>query len=116
MGLYFTVTFLINPDQLSLLVAGAHYLHSGFSPPRVTAPFSSGCGLFGPAFSNLDRPDAVIGATDIAVRQFLPADILAFTVTKPMFEQLCALDENSFLNGPFWTQVRKKRGIDSIDS
>lgn len=111
-----TVTFLINPDQLSLLVTGAHYRHSGFSPPQVTAPFASGCGLFGPAFADLDRPGAVIGATDIAVRQFLPSDILAFTVTRPTFEQLCALDEKSFLNGPFWTQVRKKRGLDSSPS
>jgi hypothetical protein len=35
--------------------------------------------------------------------------ILAFTVTKPMFEQLCALDERSFLFKPFLKNLRKAR-------
>jgi hypothetical protein len=36
-------------------------------------------------FGALDIPQAVTGATDIAMRQYLPPDILAFTVTKAMF-------------------------------
>jgi hypothetical protein len=99
----------INPDQLSLFVTGAHYHQGSPNPPRVTAPFAAGCGLLGPLFDDLKRPQAMIGATDIAMRKFLPPDILAFTVTKSMYEKLCALDETSFLDKPFWKDLKKAR-------
>ena len=57
----------------------------------------------------MNIPQAVLGATDIAMRHHLPPDILALTVTKPMFEQLCALDERSFLYKPFWARLQKAR-------
>lgn len=104
-----TITFLINPDQLSLLVTGAYYNQGPNEPARVKVPFASGCGLMGPFFEDLEKPQAIIGATDIAMRKYLPPDIIAFTVTKPMYEELCALDEKSFLNKPFWKDVVKKR-------
>jgi hypothetical protein len=106
-----TVTFFVNPDQLSLFVTGAYYRAGPSDPPVVTAPFASGCGLMAALFGDLDRPRAIIGATDIAMRRFLPPEILAFTVTKPMYEQLCALDEHSFLGKPFWQEVKKARGM-----
>jgi hypothetical protein len=34
---------------------------------------------------------------------------LAFTVTLPMFEQLCRLDEKSFLYKPFLRNLQKAR-------
>jgi len=105
-----TVTFFINPDQLSLFVVGAYYNQEVSHPPLVTAPFSAGCGLLAPVFDDLKIPRAVIGSTDIAMRKFLPPDIIAFTVTKPMYQQLCELDENSFLEKPFWHDLKKARG------
>ena len=105
-----TVTFFINPDQLSLFIVGAYYRQWLSSPPLVTAPFAAGCGLLAPLFDDLESPKAIIGATDIAMRQFLPPDIMAFTVTKPMYQQLCALDETSFLDKPFWQDLKKARG------
>ncbi len=104
-----TVTFFINPDQLSLFVTGALYHQGSNHPPRVTAPFASGCGLLAPVFRDLDEPEAVIGATDIAMRKYLPPDLLAFTVNVPMYQQLCSLDENSFLNKPFWAELLQSR-------
>lgn len=104
-----TVSFFVTPDQLSLFVTGAYYCQGPPRPPLVTAPFASGCGLLAPLFEDLDRPQAIIGATDIAMRKYLPPDILVFTVTKPMFERLCALDDSSFLNRPFWQDVVKAR-------
>jgi hypothetical protein len=119
-----TVTFFVNPDQLTLLLTGAHYRHAPGDPssgdrpsgdrpsvgqPPVIAPFASGCGQLVALFDDLDAPQAMIGATDIAMRKFLPPDILAFTVTRPMFEQLCSLDENSFLYKPFWQGLREAR-------
>ncbi|MBN1355469.1 DUF169 domain-containing protein [bacterium] len=108
-----TVTFYINPDQLGMFMLGAYYHHAPGDPDPVSAPFGSGCMQVVPGTEKADYPRAVVGATDIAMRQFLPPDILAFTVNKPMFKQLCDLDERSFLYKPFWktlTKARKSHG------
>jgi hypothetical protein len=106
-----SITFYVNPDQLSALMLGAQYNSSPGDPLPVVAPFGSGCMELVSLFEDLRIPQAIIGATDIAMRQFLPPHILAFTVTTPMFEQLCELDEKSFLYKPFWKNLRKARGI-----
>jgi hypothetical protein len=104
-----TVTFYVNPDQLSVLMLGAQYHCAPSDPVPVIAPFGSGCSQLVTLFADVSVPQAIVGATDIAMRQHLPPDVLALTVTKPMFEQLCALDENSFLYKPFWRNLRKAR-------
>jgi hypothetical protein len=88
---------------------GAQYDSAPEDPPPVIAPFGSGCRELIP-FRDFDMPQASIGATDIAMRQHLPPDILAFTVTTPMFSRLCELDERSFLYKPFLQRLRKARG------
>jgi hypothetical protein len=103
-----TITFLVNPDQLSALMTGAQYHSAPEDPPPVIAPFASGCGEL-ISFKDLDIPQASIGATDIAMRHHLPPDILAFTVTKPMFIRLCRLDERSFIYKPFLQRLKKSR-------
>jgi len=90
---------------------GAQYNSAPGDPPAVIAPFGSGCMELVPLFEDLNIPQAMIGATDIAMRQSLPPDILAFTVTKPLFKQLCELDKGSFLYKPFWKNLRKARGL-----
>ena len=107
-----TVTFFVNPDQLSLLLLGTEYNNASInSHPAITA-FGSGCGQLAALFGDFDPdiPKAVIGATDIAMREHLPPDILALTVNKPMYRQLCELDENSFLYKSFWKRLTKTRG------
>jgi len=104
-----TITFLVNPDQLSALMIGAQYHSAPGDPPPVIAPFGSGCSQLQP-FRDLTIAQASIGATDIAMRRHLPPDILTLTVTKPMFKQLCALDERSFLSKPFLQRLRQARG------
>jgi hypothetical protein len=106
-----SITFYVNPDQLSVLMLGANYNNAPDDPPAVIAPFGSGCGLMLALFDDLSIPQAMIGATDIAMRQHLSPDMLAFTVTKPMFEQLCQLDDRSFLYKPFWKNLRKARSL-----
>ena len=106
-----TITFYVNPDQLSALILGAHYNNALGDPTAIIVPFGSGCMELLPLFEDLNIPQAMIGATDIAMRQHLPPNILAFTVTKPMFQQLCELDEHSFLYKPFWNNLRKARGF-----
>jgi hypothetical protein len=104
-----SVTFYVNPDQYSILTLGAQYHSAPDDPSPVLTPFGSGCGQLVSLFDDLRIPQAVTGATDIAMRQHLPPDILAFTVTRPLFEQLCALDERSFLHKPFWRRLMKAR-------
>jgi hypothetical protein len=106
-----TVTFFVNPDQLSLLLLGTEYKNASADVHPAFTAFGSGCGQLAALFEGLDPhvPRAIIGATDIAMRQHLPPDILALTVNKPMYRQLCELDENSFLHKPFWQRLRKAR-------
>jgi hypothetical protein len=104
-----TVTFLVNPDQLSALAIGAQYRGAPGDPPPVIAPFGSGCSQLVP-FEDLTRPQASIGSTDIAMRRHLPAEIMDFTVTRSMFLQLCELDERSFLYKPFLERLKQARG------
>jgi hypothetical protein len=108
-GFLKTVTFFVNPDQLSVLMLGAQYHNAPGDPPPVLAPFGSGCMQLVSLFEDLAIPQAIVGATDVAMRQYLPPDILAFTVTKPMFDQLCQLDKRSFLYKPFWSNLQEAR-------
>lgn len=105
-----TITFLVNPDQLSALTIGAQYDSAPDDPSPVIAPFGSGCSQFQP-FMDLTISQASMGATDISMRQHIPPDILTLTVTRPMFKRLCALDERSFLYKPFLQRLRTARGL-----
>jgi hypothetical protein len=87
---------------------GAQYFHHPGDPDPVSAPFGSGC-MQALTHFNTDRPQAIIGATDMAMRKYLPANILAFTVNVPMFKLLCSIDENSFLEKPFLKDLKKAR-------
>ena len=104
-----TITFYVNPDQLSLLITGAEYHNASTSCHPVTAAFGTGCGQLAAIFNDFNTPKAVIGGTDIAMRPYLPGNTLAFTITKPMFETLCRLDEKSFLYKSFWSNVKQAR-------
>ena len=107
-----TVTFFVNPDQLSLLLLGTEYHNASIDAHPAMTAFGSGCGQMAALLGNFDPdiPKAIIGATDIAMRAHLPPDILALTVNKPMYRQLCELDDNSFLYKSFWKRLKKARG------
>lgn len=107
-----TVTFFANPDQLSLLLLGTEYRNASAAVQTTISPFGSGCGQMAALFGDLDSeaPRAIIGATDIAMRQHLPAEVLALTVNRPMFRQLGELEEGSFLYKGFWGRLRAARG------
>ena len=104
-----SVSFFVNPDQLSALMIGAQYFSSPEDPPPVIAPFGSGCMELMP-FEDLDLTQAAIGTTDIAMRQHLPKNILSFTCTREMFLRICSLDERSFLAKPFLKNLKTSRG------
>lgn len=105
-----TVTFWVDADQLSVLQQGAYHQQAWDEPDPVTVPFGSGCSQLITGFHDLDKPQAVIGGTDIAMRDGLPPGVLAFTTTVPMFERLCTLDDDSFLGKGFLKRLRRSRG------
>lgn len=109
---FITLSFIVNADQLSLLTIAVHYHAHPHDPPPLTAPFGSGCMQILSLAAQPVHPSAVIGATDIAMRQFLPADKLLFTVNPSMAERLARLDKNSFLGKPFHERLKKARRRD----
>lgn len=111
-----TITFFVDPDQLSLLITGCEYFYPDSRTNPVKVPFGSGCGQLLSLFDDLNQPAAMIGGTDIAMRQFLPPSILSLTVTKPLLKMLCSLDEDSFLYKPFWKRLKKARKMGGIIS
>ena len=107
-----SVTFYVNPDQLAVLCVGAGYYSRPDDVPPVIAPFGSGCMQLAALFDDLNLPQAMIGATDQAMRKYLEPPLLALTVTRPMFELLCrwGQDRNSSLHSEFTSTLIKARG------
>ncbi len=107
-----TVTWYVNPDQLSVLTAGAiYYSHPDDLNPLI-ARFGSGCMQLAALFDDLDAPQALIGSLDQAARGDLDRCTLAFTVTKPMFELLAkwGADPKSSLHNRFLESLLRARG------
>ena len=102
----------MNADQLAVLCVGATYYSRPDEIPPVLAPFGSGCMQLTTLFDNLEAPQALIGATDHALRKYLEPWMLAFTVTRPMFELLCrwAGDPKSSLHSGFLDGLIRARG------
>jgi hypothetical protein len=107
-----SINFYVNADQLAVLCMGATYYSSPGDPEPVLAPFGSGCMQLTTLFDDLEVPQAIIGATDHALRKYLEPWMLAFTVTKPMFERLCrwADEPRSSLNSGFTDSLIRARG------
>ena len=106
-----TITFFVTIDQLSMLLIGADYYNSSPTSNLVKHFFGSGCGQLAAIFNDSpkDKPQAFIGGTDIAMRGYVPANIISFTANKAMYEQLCSLDEKSFLNKHFAQRLKVAR-------
>lgn len=110
-----TITLYVNPDQLSLLLTGCEYENGPADAQPIISSFGSGCGQLAALFKDLNVPQAIIGSTDILMREHLPPEVMALTVTKPMFEQLCSFGENSSLFRPFWSTLRNKRSEQAVN-
>lgn len=100
-----TITFFVNPDQLSLMLTGCEYENGTVDAQPVISSFGPGCSQLAALFKDLSVPQAIIGSTDIIMREHLPPEVMALTVTRPMFEQLCRFGENSSLFRPFWSTL-----------
>jgi hypothetical protein len=103
-----SVTFLADPDRLSALITLASFWSS--DPEFVVAPFSSGCGLMLRELEGQDRERAVVGSTDIAMRKYIPADMLSLSVLPPLFARMIDFPDNAFLGKEWWNDLMKSRG------
>lgn len=102
-----SVTFLVDPDRLAALMTLAAYWSS--DPDFVHAPFSSGCGLMLRELESQDRERAVIGCTDIAMRKYIPPEIMALTVSPGHFERMTNFPDDAFLNKSWWNDLMDSR-------
>lgn len=98
-----------NPDQLSAMIV----LH-GYDKPEydhVIATTVSGCAsMIRIPLDELrkDRQRAVITATDLASRKFVPQGELAISFTGPEFDKILAITEECFFHSPVWKPVRNR--------
>ena len=102
-----SVTFLVDPDRLSALMTLSAYWTS--DPDVIYAPFSSGCGLMLRELEAIKSERALIGCTDIAMRKYLPRDMLCFTVSPPWFERMLDFPDDAFLNKSWWNELMDQR-------
>jgi hypothetical protein len=97
-----SVTFLVDPDRLSAVMTLAGYWSAH---DMVAAPFGSGCSFLWRALDDGADERAVIGATDIAMRRFLPPDIMTLTVRPGHFARMLAVPHGSFLDRSWWNDL-----------
>ncbi|WP_319523319.1 DUF169 domain-containing protein [uncultured Desulfosarcina sp.] len=102
-----TVVFVANADQISALVILANYARQGME--NVIIPWAAGCqtiGLLPFREGKSEKPRAVVGLTDISarkyVRKLLGAEYLSFAMPWPLFLEMEANVEGSFLERSPW--------------
>lgn len=95
-----SITFLVDPDRLAGVLTLAGFWSA--DNDLVAAPFSSGCGQLWRSLGEYDRDRPVIGCTDIAMRKYLPPDILSVTVSPERFAHMLSVPEGSFLDRDWW--------------
>ena len=100
-------------DQ-SLVVDKAVMTLAGYwssDPELITAPFSSGRGLMLRDLENQPERPAIIGCTDMAMRKYVPPEILCLTARPAHFEKMMTVPDGSFLFKTWWNDLMKSRGL-----
>ncbi len=105
-----SVSFLVNPDQLSALVILANYDRQGLE--NVAVPYVAACqvvGIMSYREARSDNPRCLIGLTDISARNYLKgqkaSDKMTFTVPFRRLGEMEANVAGSFLEGKTWADV-----------
>ena len=102
-----TVTFFADPDRFSALMSLAAFWSS--DPEEVAAPFSSGCGMTWEVFNSHEKDRAVIGCTDIAMRKYIPPEIMCLSVSPRRFERMVDFPDEAFLTRSWWNALMDQR-------
>jgi len=103
------VTFFSRPESLCGLHQLAFFVTN--DTEVVASPWSSGCGsivVWPMRYLSRGKNKAVIGGWDPSARKFLKADELTFTVPYPMFKEMLARRNESFLSTRTWKVVQQK--------
>ena len=103
------VVFLVNPDQLSALVILSNYTRQ--SSENVIIPFAAAChtiGIIPFREAASDTPRAVIGLTDITVRNKFAKDLLTFAIPYRMFLEMESNVDGSFLEKHNWLNLLER--------
>jgi uncharacterized protein (DUF169 family) len=105
-----SITFLVNPDQLSALVILANY--EGGQEENVIIPFAAGCQSIGICTfreNQRDRPRAVVGMVDLSarknLRRQLGKDVMSLSVTAGRFQRMEGNVAGSFLERETWKSL-----------
>jgi uncharacterized protein (DUF169 family) len=105
-----SVTFLVNPDQLSALVIFANYDRPGLE--NVAVPYAAACqvmGILSYREAQSENQRCLIGLTDISARKYLKgqggADKLTVTIPYQRLRQMDANVQGSFLEGGTWAGI-----------
>ena len=108
------VTFFVDPDRLSALTHLASYENP--EAENVIIPWAAGCQVFGIcAYKELERekPRGLVGMTDISarknVRATLGENVLSFTAPWPLFLEMEANVEGSFLQRETWQSLLRSK-------
>ncbi|HEU5404387.1 MAG TPA: DUF169 domain-containing protein [Terriglobales bacterium] len=110
-----SITFFVDPEQLSALVILANYLEPQLE--NVSVPWAAACQVIGIfAYRELQRehPRALIGLTDISARlntrASLGSNVHSFTVPWPLFLQMEQNVDGSFFQSRTWHELRSPDG------
>ncbi len=107
------VIFFANPDQLSALVVLANYGRG--ENENVIIPFAAGCqnvALNAYREGRSANPRAVVGLTDLSARVYLrkqlgDRNLLTFAAPFPLYREMEANVEGSFLQRHTWQELLK---------
>ena len=84
---------------------------------QETIPYAAGCqtiGIYPYCEARRDRPQAVVGRTDISarpdVRQQLGDNLMTVAVTMDMLHEMEANASGSFLERPVWRKLAEGKG------
>jgi hypothetical protein len=102
-----SVTFFADCDRLAGLMTLASYWSS--AQDEIAAPFSSGCGLMWRELQNEEKDRAILGCTDIAMRRYLPPEIMCLTVSAERFARMVDFPDDCFLTRSWWNELLDSR-------
>ncbi len=107
-----SVTFFVEPDELSALVNLANHSHPEIE--NVGIPWAAGCQVIGIlAYRELERehPRALVGMTDLSARKnaraLLGKHVMAFTAPWPVFERMEGDVDTAFFHRTTWRVLRQ---------
>lgn len=104
------VTFFARPEIVTGLFGQSFFVTN--DKEAVLSPAGSGCAsivTWPKKYLSQGKLKAVMGGWDPSCRSFLKTDEMTFTVPYELFERMVNRTKESFLYGPSWIEVIKKK-------